>query len=153
MPAPRQRLEPARLPRVPAQARPLSGGRPASARAGRGAGACQRADHGVVLLPRRRVSGAAIVCLSGLGGSADDLVDVGRQLAGRGRVAMAMPPEGEAVVIGHSQGALRALELAAADPDRVVALVLAGAVFPPARNGRTLAASAADYARRRARYL
>jgi len=64
-----------------------------------------------------------------------------------------MPASGEAIVIGHSQGALRALELAAADPDRVVALVLTGGVFPPARNGRTLAASAADYGRRRVRYL
>src|SRR4029079_3824529 len=124
---------------------PLPGGGRASARTGRRAGAGQRSDHGVVLLPWRRVREATIVLLRGLGGSENEWAEAERLLSPPGRTATAMPASGEAIVIGHSQGALRALELAAADPDRVVALVLTGGVFPPARNGRTLAASAADY--------
>ena len=113
-----------------------------------------------MLLPRGRLSDpqaalttAAIVCLPGLGDPARDWPQATRLLSQYGAVSTAMPASGPAIVIGHSQGALRALELAAARPERVVGLVLTSGVFPPARNGRSTAASAVDYVRRRVRYL
>jgi pimeloyl-ACP methyl ester carboxylesterase len=62
--------------------------------------------------------------------------------------AVAIPPA--AVVIGHSMGAIVALRLAADPALDVRALVLANCFHRPARNGRSLTASVADYARHRA---
>ena len=56
-----------------------------------------------------------------------------------------LPPAGSVVVIGHSSGAVGALKIAVAHPDRVDAVVLTGGFFPPARGGRTTAATIADY--------
>jgi pimeloyl-ACP methyl ester carboxylesterase len=70
-----------------------------------------------------------------------------------GPIATAMPAEGRAVLLGHSFGGVQALKIAAAEPERVDALVLTGCFFPPARGGRTLAAAALDYARHRALYV
>jgi pimeloyl-ACP methyl ester carboxylesterase len=69
------------------------------------------------------------------------------------RILAEMPADGAVVLMGHSYGALRALELAAAHPLRARAVVLTGAFFPPARGGRTLAATAWDYGRHRVHYL
>jgi pimeloyl-ACP methyl ester carboxylesterase len=64
-----------------------------------------------------------------------------------------MPFEGSAVLLGHSFGAVQALEIAAAQPNRVDGVVLTGCFFPPARGGRTLGAAALDYGRHRALYV
>jgi pimeloyl-ACP methyl ester carboxylesterase len=50
-------------------------------------------------------------------------------------------------------GAVIALRVAAEPARAVRAVVLVGGFFPPARNGRTLAASVADYARHRAAFV
>ena len=54
------------------------------------------------------------------------------------------------VVVGHSLGGVVALRLAAERPLR--ALVLTGCFFPPARNGRGVARTLADYAGHRLAY-
>lgn len=64
-----------------------------------------------------------------------------------------LPPAGSVVVIGHSSGAVGALKIAVAHPDRVDAVVLTSGFFPPARGGRTTAATIADYARHRASFV
>jgi pimeloyl-ACP methyl ester carboxylesterase len=95
---------------------------------------------------------AALVCLHGLGGSADEWRPAAAAL-GWDHVHAALPPAGAAVVVGHSFGGVEAIRLAAAHADRVQALVLTGAFWPPARDGRTLAAALADYAGHRVAYL
>jgi pimeloyl-ACP methyl ester carboxylesterase len=57
------------------------------------------------------------------------------------------------VLVGHSFGGTEAIALAAQRPERVGGLVLTNSVFPPARGGRSYAATAWDYARHRALYL
>jgi pimeloyl-ACP methyl ester carboxylesterase len=57
------------------------------------------------------------------------------------------------VVVGHSMGAVIALRLAAEPGRSVRAVVLSGCFFPPARNGRTVPASVADYARHRIAFV
>ena len=64
-----------------------------------------------------------------------------------------LPPAGSVVVIGHSSGAVGALKIAVAHPDRVDAVVLTSGFFPTARGGRTTAATIADYARHRASFV
>ena len=49
------------------------------------------------------------------------------------------------LVLAHSMGAVVALRALARRPRPVAGLVLTGAFFPPARNGRTTAASVRDY--------
>jgi len=66
------------------------------------------------------------------------------------RRIVAARAEGEAVLVGHSMGALVALRAAAAAPARFAAVILTSGFFPPARNGRSLIAAAGDYARHRA---
>jgi esterase len=92
------------------------------------------------------------VCLHGLGGSAAEWAEAVRKLR-HDRVATAMPPGGPVVLLGHSFGGVRALQIAAAQPERVNALVLTGTFFPPARGGRTLAETALDYGRHRVLYV
>jgi pimeloyl-ACP methyl ester carboxylesterase len=68
-------------------------------------------------------------------------------------ISAGLPPAGSAVVIGHSLGGVQALKIAAAHPAQVRALVLTNSFFPPARDGRSIAATLADYGRHRALYL
>jgi pimeloyl-ACP methyl ester carboxylesterase len=63
-----------------------------------------------------------------------------------------LPPIGS-VVVGHSSGAVGALNIAVAHPDRVDALVLTSGFFPPARGGRSAAATIGDYVRHRAFFV
>jgi pimeloyl-ACP methyl ester carboxylesterase len=94
-----------------------------------------------------------VVCMSGVGGSAAEWDRVIPSLAAFGRVSTVAPPAaGPLIVVGHSQGGVRALQLAACEPGRVEAVVLASSFFPPARAGRPLAATAIDYGRHRIAY-
>jgi pimeloyl-ACP methyl ester carboxylesterase len=56
------------------------------------------------------------------------------------------------VLVGHSQGGVRALRTAVRAPGRVDAVVLTSSFFPPARAGRPLAVAVVDFARHRALY-
>ncbi len=90
----------------------------------------------------------AIVCLHGLGRSVHDWDGVRDGLARYGDVrAIELPAElpAPAVLIGHSMAGVGTLRRAAADPDRVVGVILTGSFFPPARNGRSTAAALRDY--------
>jgi pimeloyl-ACP methyl ester carboxylesterase len=106
---------------------------------------------------------ARILCLHGLGRDATDWELVRPGLAALGAVECpALPRDGiaaaaravdvppGAVLIGHSMGAVVALRLAADPANDVRALVLANCFHRPARNGRSYAATTADYARHRA---
>ena len=93
-----------------------------------------------------------IVCLAGVGGAASEW-DAAAPLLGRlGPVATTPPAAGQMVLVGHSQGGIRALRIAAREPARVDALVLTSSFFPPARAGRSLAVAALDFAGHRALY-
>lgn len=94
-----------------------------------------------------------IVCLAGVGGRPSDWDAVIPLLGRQGRVAAAPPPSGRMVLVGHSEGGVRAVRIAVGEPGRVDALVLTSSFFPPARNGRPLAVAALDFARHRAWYL
>jgi pimeloyl-ACP methyl ester carboxylesterase len=93
-----------------------------------------------------------IVCLAGIGGAASEWNAAAPFLGRLGAVATALPPAGRMVLIGHSQGGVQALRIAAGEPGRVDALVLTSSFFPPARAGRPLAVAALDFARHRALY-
>jgi pimeloyl-ACP methyl ester carboxylesterase len=58
-----------------------------------------------------------------------------------------------AIVIGHSMGGVLALRLAHEHPRPLSALILTDCFFPPARNGRTTAATLRDYGAHRLAYL
>ena len=62
-------------------------------------------------------------------------------------------PRGALVVVGHSLGAVVALRLATDPGLDVRAVVLSSPFVPPSRNGRSWAATLADYGRNRAAYL
>jgi pimeloyl-ACP methyl ester carboxylesterase len=94
-----------------------------------------------------------IVCIGGVGGFAREWHAVTPALRTFGEIVPAMPPQGSVILVGHSQGGIEALRLAAAQPDRVDAIVLTNSFFPPARAGRSAAAAALDYARHRVLYL
>jgi len=94
-----------------------------------------------------------IVCISGVGGSPGEWDAVAPLLGRLARVATIIPASGSMVVIGHSEGCVGALRIAAAQPGRVDAVVLAGGFFPPARAGRPLPAAVLDYGRHRVLYL
>ncbi|MEP6955062.1 MAG: alpha/beta fold hydrolase [Solirubrobacteraceae bacterium] len=105
-----------------------------------------------------------LVCLHGLARSASDFNGVRPGLLRYGRVVAPDLPRGgmpalrsatadlphPAILIAHSMAGPLALWRAAQDPERVAGVVLTDSFFPPARNGRTLGASVADYARHRA---
>jgi pimeloyl-ACP methyl ester carboxylesterase len=80
--------------------------------------------------------------ISGVGGSAGEWAGV-RDLL----------PSSQARVIGHSQGAIEAMRLAAAEPHRFDRLILTGGFFPPSRGGRSLGPAALHYGRHRLAYL
>jgi pimeloyl-ACP methyl ester carboxylesterase len=107
----------------------------------------------------------AVVCLHGLGRTPADWEGVRAGLGRFGDVrAPALPArQRDAVallaamiatgdiVIGHSMGGVVAQLVGARVPYR--ALVLTGCFFPPARNGRGLGPSLADYAAHRVAYV
>jgi pimeloyl-ACP methyl ester carboxylesterase len=98
-------------------------------------------------------SDRTIVFIAGVGGSASEW-DAVRPLLGRlAPVAATIPVDGSLVLIGHSEGGVRAIRIAAAQPGRVDAVVLASGFFPPARAGRSLPAAVLDYGRHRLFYL
>jgi pimeloyl-ACP methyl ester carboxylesterase len=88
-----------------------------------------------------------------LGGSAAEWADATDALGWPMQIQGALPPTGSVVVIGHSLGAVQALNVAVAHPDRVEGVVLTGGFFPPARGGRSLLATIVDYLRHRAAYV
>jgi pimeloyl-ACP methyl ester carboxylesterase len=108
-----------------------------------------------------------LVCLHGLGRSSEDWNEVRPGLQRYGRVvapelprdvkrakqiAAAATPEG-AFVLGHSMGALIAMRLAAEPHRDIQGLVLSSSFFPPARGGRSLAATVQDYASHRLAFM
>jgi len=95
----------------------------------------------------------ALVVLPGLGGSRAEWASATAALGWPVEIHGELPSTGSVVVVGHSHGAVRALNLAAAHPDRVDALVVSGGFFPPARGGRTVAATIADYVWHRVAYV
>lgn len=58
-----------------------------------------------------------------------------------------------AIVVAHSMGAVLAMRMAKSRPRPLRAVILTGCFFPPARNGRTLGASVADYANHRVAFV
>jgi len=131
--------------------------------------------------PSTEAGGRPSVCVSGLGGAADEWTDVGPALAQYGDViaveltlpvaspirsggapleaaldaldrVLASAPE-RSVLIGHSMGALASMLIAATQPHRLAGLVLTATFVPVARNGRSTLATAADYARHRVLFL
>lgn len=105
----------------------------------------------------------AVVCLHGLRRTPSDWNGVRAGLARFGTFrAPRLPPRpadalaaadaaiaaGD-IVIGHSMGGVLALRLAQTRPRPLRALILTGCFFPPARNGRPLATTIADYAAHR----
>jgi pimeloyl-ACP methyl ester carboxylesterase len=67
-------------------------------------------------------------------------------------VAGAVPRSGSLILVGHSEGGVNALRIAAALSDPVEAVVLASSFFPPARGGRSFTAAVLDYGRHRVLY-
>jgi pimeloyl-ACP methyl ester carboxylesterase len=94
-----------------------------------------------------------LLILPGLGGSTAEWTAATGALGRPVQIRGPLPPIGSAVVIGHSLGAVQALNVAAAHPDRVEGVVLTGGFFPPARGGRSLLATIVDYLRHRAAYI
>src|SRR5689334_20578374 len=94
----------------------------------------------------------ALVCLQGLGGSLDEWTPAARALGWR-RPHATLPSSGTAILVGHSFGGVEAIRLAAEHSGRVDALILTGSFWPPARDGRTLVETAADYGGHRIAYL
>ena len=64
-----------------------------------------------------------------------------------------LPATGSCVALGHSMGGIDALTAAAAHPRTVRGLVLTSSFYPPARAGRGIGSTAADYGRHRVLYL
>jgi pimeloyl-ACP methyl ester carboxylesterase len=107
--------------------------------------ALRRADNALVSEP-------SIILLSGVGGSLTEWERVSPALAPFGRVVTTPPSGGALIVVGHSQGGVRSLQLASDEPDRVRALVLTSSFFPPARGSSSLARATLDYAGHRLAY-
>jgi pimeloyl-ACP methyl ester carboxylesterase len=95
----------------------------------------------------------AIVLMSGMGTSPSEWDAVMPALSAYGPVVTIMPATGSVILVGHSEGGVRALRTAAAQPDRVDAVVVASGFFPPARGGRPVAAAALEYGRHRLAYV
>jgi pimeloyl-ACP methyl ester carboxylesterase len=111
--------------------------------------------------------GSRVVCLHGLGRTPADWDGVRPHLARYGDVVAPRIPSAPAqalevidaavapasIVVGHSMGAVLAMRLAKTRPRPLRAAILTGCFFAPARNGRTLAATAADYLAHRIAFL
>jgi pimeloyl-ACP methyl ester carboxylesterase len=115
----------------------------------------------------RPVTVGPVVCLHGLGRAPSDWDGVRPALAALGPVRAPDLPrarpdallraraaaDSDAILVGHSMGAVLALRIAA-EPGRTIrAVVLSGCFFPPARNGRGVVASLADYGRHRIAFV
>jgi pimeloyl-ACP methyl ester carboxylesterase len=101
----------------------------------------------------------SVVCLHGLRRTPSDWDAVRAGLAPYGTVRTPrLPPRpaealahadaaiaGGDIVIGHSMGGVLALRLAQSRPRPLRALILTGCFFAPARNGRPMATTIADY--------
>jgi pimeloyl-ACP methyl ester carboxylesterase len=114
-----------------------------------------------------RVASPVLVLLHGLGRSSSDwdhvrprldqigrvvAPDLPRDVGGAREVAAAATVDG-AVVIGHSFGAIIAMQLAAS-PERAVSSVVAtSSFFPPALNSRSFPVAVADYGRHRVAFV
>jgi pimeloyl-ACP methyl ester carboxylesterase len=95
----------------------------------------------------------SVVCISGVGRAPGEWDAVIPLMSAFGHVAMAIPPSGSLILVGHSQGGVQALQNAARLTDRVCAVVLTSSFFPPARAGRSLGLAALDYGRHRVLYV
>ena len=107
----------------------------------------------------------SVVCLHGLGRTPADWDGVRSGLEPFGQVDAPQLPRDPAaalavasaavepgdVVIGHSMGGVLALQLSRGRAPR--ALILTSCFFPPARNGRSVGATLADYARHRVAFV
>jgi pimeloyl-ACP methyl ester carboxylesterase len=114
-----------------------------------------------------RSQAADLVCLHGLGRTPADWDGVRDDLSPFGRVVSPQLPSApapalqlldhtispEAIVVAHSMGAVLLMRLAKSRPRPLRAVILTGCFFPPARNGRTLGASVADYAAHRVAFV
>jgi pimeloyl-ACP methyl ester carboxylesterase len=114
---------------------------------------------------RRR--SADLVCLHGLGRTPADWDGVRADLSPFGTVVSPQLPSAPsqalelldstiapgAIVVAHSMGTVLAMRLAKNRPRPLRAVILTGCFFPPARNGRTLGASVADYAAHRVAFV
>lgn len=94
-----------------------------------------------------------IVFSSGVGGSPEQWDAIRPPIGVFGHIAATIPTRGSLILIGHSEGGVQALRLAAAQSDRVDAVVLASCFFPPARGGRSLGVTVVDYGRHRLLYV
>jgi pimeloyl-ACP methyl ester carboxylesterase len=113
------------------------------------------------------VTANPVVCLHGLGRTPADWDGVRPALEAFGPVRAPALPRTPAsalaaaraaaadgsVLVGHSMGAVLALRIAAEPGRSLRAVVLSGCFFPPARNGRSFAASVGDYARHRVAFV
>lgn len=113
------------------------------------------------------MAASVLVCLHGLGRSSSDwdgvrlhlehfgrvvTPDLPRDAAGAYRIAADATPDG-AILVGHSLGAIVAMRLAAESRRAIQGVVASSSFFPPARNGRSLAAALADYAGHRVAFV
>jgi pimeloyl-ACP methyl ester carboxylesterase len=94
-----------------------------------------------------------IVCMSGIAATPGEWDAVMPALRAYGPVVTILPATGSLILVGHSEGGVRALRTAAAQPHRVHAVVVASGFFPPARAGRPMASAALDYGRHRLAYV
>jgi len=93
-----------------------------------------------------------VVWMPGLGDSPHDAERVAVALGPAFEVVSEPPGGGVVAVVGHSFGSVPALRFAADHPAEVDAVVLTSGFYPPARNGRSLASTVADYGRHRMLY-
>jgi pimeloyl-ACP methyl ester carboxylesterase len=103
--------------------------------------------------------GSSIICLHGLHRTAADWEPVRDALSSVGQVIAPQLPSrpqpaleildtivtADPIVIGHSMGGVLLMRLLSRQPRPLQAVVLTGCFFPPARNGRTTAATIRDY--------
>lgn len=108
-----------------------------------------------------------VICLHGLGRTPDDWNAARERLGEFGEVVTPAVPlvpaaalelldpliTDEAIVIGHSMGAVLAMQVIERRPRPLRAAVLAGAFFAPARNGRSAGATVLDYGAHRIAFI
>lgn len=126
-----------------------------------GNGACP--ERGVITSSinynRHMSQESSFVCLHGLGRTSEDWNRVRPELEQHGPVsapelprnyvaALALASEAvapDSIVVGHSFGALLAIQVAAKRQGEVAGVVLTDSFFPPARNGRPASTAVGDY--------